>query len=63
MLENYFIQDLIDNRATVRLCIINGFQMVGRITHHGDSSIVFVTEKGESLVFKHSISTIYVESK
>lgn len=54
-----FLNDLIRHKNHVKVIVINGYQMTGRIREQDDKAILIREDGGaEKMVYKHAISTI-----
>lgn len=55
------LERLVEEQKLVKIFIVNGFQITGRVKDHDEDSIMIEDERGrESIVFKRAVSTITV---
>lgn len=57
-MEKNHIEGLINDRTYVKVFIVNGYQLRGRIIDQSDKAIILKADKTEKLIYKHAISTI-----
>lgn len=53
-----YIEECIKSRHTVKIIMVNGYQMTGVILDENDDCIVVLNGNFKKCVFKHAISTI-----
>ncbi|HPE68889.1 MAG TPA: RNA chaperone Hfq [Thermotogota bacterium] len=57
-LQDPFINHLRTHREKVRVFLVNGFQLQGKIRSFDNFTILLEDGKSQNLIFKHAISTI-----
>lgn len=60
MVEQQYIQDIVDNKRHVNIFLLNGVKLQGTIIAFDDDAIIVSGNKSNTsqLVYKHAISTI-----
>lgn len=55
-----YIDMCVAEKKVVRVILMNGFQMCGRIVENADSHIIFLAGAGnvKKMIYKHAISTV-----
>jgi len=57
-LQDRFLNHLRINRIGVKLFLVNGFQIRGKLKSFDMYSILIEEGKNQSLIFKHAVSTV-----
>ncbi len=57
-LQDYFLNRLRRDKATVTLFLMNGFQLHGTIKSFDGFTVVLDSEGKQQLIYKHAISTV-----
>ena len=62
ILEAAIMNELVRDKVSVRVFLMNGFQLQGVIARYDLLVIVLVNDDGQQIIYKHSISSIAPQS-
>ena len=62
ILEAAIMNELVRDQIPVRVFLMNGFQLQGVIARYDRLVIVLVNDKGQQIIYKHSIASITPQS-
>ena len=57
-LQEELLDELANEKITVTIYLMNGFQIRGTVADHDDAVVVVEAEGKQQIVYKHAISTI-----
>ncbi|WP_090791271.1 RNA chaperone Hfq [Paenibacillus sp. GP183] len=57
-IQSTFLNEVLNNKVSVTVILVNGFQIRGTIKHHYSFTVELESEGKQQVIYKHAISTI-----
>ena len=58
VIQDQFIQDLIDEKLLVSVYLKSGLQLKGVVTQSDENTFLLTSHSGAQMIFKHAVATI-----